>query len=163
MGFIYALVDPRNSNVRYIGQTRQRLKERLRAHIKDKEVCHRTNWINSIIAIGAKPQIVLIEEVDENELLDLREIFWIEQYKLSGSNLVNDTNGGTSGYVYTEQVKDKMRAIARKRKSSWNKGKSSWNKNLKMPDDVRRKISMSMSGSKNHNFGKSPWNKGKHK
>lgn len=72
------------------------------------------------------------------------------------------------GKKYSEEV-CQQRSIALKqayaegRKKSWNKGlpkESHPNYGKKMSEEQKKKISLSKSGEKNHNFGKPNWNSG---
>ena len=89
---IYLLRDPVNQEIRYIGKTTN-LKERLANHIyKSKSSkTHCGSWIKSLISKSLKP---IIEEIEECENWQQREIFWIEYYKSQGADLTNHTTGG---------------------------------------------------------------------
>ena len=111
---IYALLDPRNNEVRYIGKTVQSLKERLRSHLKaiKRETNHRTNWLNNLVKCGVTPSIIELEVVSSEEW-EVAEIFWISYLKFLGASLVNSATGGAgnSGFVMSEEQKQKLREI----------------------------------------------------
>jgi hypothetical protein len=91
---IYALLDPKTKEIRYIGLTISSLKGRLSHHIhaaKTRERTHRTNWIRSL---NEKPEIILIDEIISDKIEWWLEEYWINQFKSWGFNLVNSTNGG---------------------------------------------------------------------
>ena len=94
---IYELVDPRSNEVRYVGLTKFNLSKRLKEHV-DKSKCkkrllHVNYWINSVLDNGLFPEIRLIEKTDDN----LRECYWISEYRSRGYKLTNLTDGGEFG------------------------------------------------------------------
>lgn len=93
---IYALRDPRDGSVRYVGQTLAPLWSRLSDHIqaaKRGKPKHspKAAWIRDLRALGLKPAIVLLEECDG----DWREAEcrWIASF----SDLYNAKRGGGGG------------------------------------------------------------------
>src|SRR3972149_6624196 len=90
---IYGLDDPSTQELRYIGKTRQSLRRRLQGHLRAKEICHRTSWINYLKTRDLKPGIFEIESVSEDDA-DNAEKFWISYFKFIGANLTNNTEGG---------------------------------------------------------------------
>jgi hypothetical protein len=90
---IYTLSDPITNEVRYIGQTKHSLEERLRGHLKGKGKTYRVHWINSLKNKGLVPNIELIEEVDKS-IGSQTEIYWISMFRFWGFNLTNLTDGG---------------------------------------------------------------------
>jgi len=110
--FIYFLSDI-NGEIRYIGKTKQYLKQRLYAHIvecKTNRKSHKISWIKSLLKNGNKPIINIIDEVPEEEW-EFWEQYWISQFKCWGFNLTNLTFGGQggTGYKHTNKSKQKMR------------------------------------------------------
>lgn len=96
MNVIYALLDQRTRECRYIGKTRVGLRERLRRHIKDARrspgarKC--TSWVFSLLSTGISPEIVQIEECGED--WQEPERFWIAYMRYVGANLTNMREGG---------------------------------------------------------------------
>ena len=134
---IYTLSDPITNEVRYIGQTKHSLEERLRGHLKGKGKTYRVHWINSLKNKGLVPNIELIEEVDKS-IGSQTEIYWISMFRFWGFNLTNLTDGGetsttkniirseewrknirigklNSDFKYSEESKLKMSESAKKR------------------------------------------------
>ncbi len=164
---IYCLIDPRDNLVRYIGWTHRDLNDRLREHIykskgnRNKNNCHRYNWIRKLLSEDVFPIIDSIEETIYSKKEE-REKYWIKYY--GRENLVNGTDGGegTLGWSPSqEQRDDASRKL--KGKPAWNKGipmreesriklsishmgQPAWNKGLKMAEDFCKKISDAMSG-----------------
>lgn len=179
--FIYALSDPRNGEVRYVGKSRNpqvRLIEHI-CHSKTKERPKRHAWIKELILLKLKPQLIILEEC-EHENWKEREIFWIAQYK----NLTNSTRGGDgSGSKFgadnpffgkkhskvtikmlSKIAKGRKHSLATKLKMSQSRiGKkpsketllkmSLWQKGKTKSAAHKRKISLSKKGIP-------PWNKG---
>ena len=57
---IYALLDPRDSQVRYVGVTRQPLKRRLHGHIA-RSTESTSAWVKELRALSLRPSIVPLE------------------------------------------------------------------------------------------------------
>lgn len=110
MSTIYTLLHPLSLEIRYIGYTDKPLKIRLDGHINEavstKKNTYKLNWIRSILKIGLKPVIEILEEVNPKEKR-FWEKYWIAQFRSWGFNLVNSTNGGEGieGYKHTEKTK----------------------------------------------------------
>lgn len=104
---IYALVDPRTQEWRYIGQSVCGLK-RPRSHVKllkiDKNN-HKTNWIRQLLALGLKYDIEILEEFNSFIFLNKAEIEWIAEARRQGCPLVNLTGGGggSIGFKHSEE------------------------------------------------------------
>jgi hypothetical protein len=93
MNCIYALVDPRTDDTRYIGKTR-RPESRLRAHCSNKHHVHSSRWVQSLLREGVKPKMVILEGGLSEEEWPEREQYWIAYYRSHGVNLTNITDGG---------------------------------------------------------------------
>lgn len=143
--FIYALRDPRNSQIRYIGKTIQNPRDRLAAHIrqaKRENKSHRDRWILQVLADGKKPTYEIVEEATDDNWED-REKYWISCY----DNLTNETNGGEGlhGHKFSKSHKQKL-SQALQGNTRW-LGKKHTNK-------TKAKMSKSMQGENNPNYGK---------
>lgn len=93
--YIYALIDPKSDEIRYIGYTKN-LGRRLSGHLTDKSSTHKTNWIKSLIKKKQRPLIEIIDEVSESEK-NFWEQHYISLYKSWGVRLTNSTEGGDGG------------------------------------------------------------------
>jgi len=74
------------------------------------------DWMKDVIE-NKKEKIyfsVIENNLEEKEAIK-KEIFYIENYKINGYNLLNKTNGGkgTLGLTHTERVKEKMSKSAK--------------------------------------------------
>jgi len=107
---IYALIDPRDNEIRYVGKTKNRLTTRLGQHIEDvvykQERNWRTHWIAELLRLGYRPRIELIQEVPD-EFWRQAEPYWISYYRAIGCRLTNGTEGGDGGYSPTPDVRAK--------------------------------------------------------
>lgn len=98
MDYIYALCDPRDDRVRYIGKT-DNPDRRYKAHLIEKSRTYRTNWIKSLAALGLKPKLKIIEIVSFQSTTEweARERYWIAYYRNIYSDLTNGSDGGDCG------------------------------------------------------------------
>ena len=93
MVFIYALIDPRTSKIRYIGKT-VNLKQRLSNQLNENSKTHRCNWIKGIKSDGLKPIQCVLQTLSDEQDWKAAEIKWIAIARKYGWNLVNSTDGG---------------------------------------------------------------------
>ncbi len=115
---IYALIDPQNRACRYVGKTKNRIEQRLKAHISDARRhpnIARFRWVNKLKREGRSPEIMLLEEVDA-AVWQESEQFWIAYFRALGADLLNATDGGDGihGHVHSEETKRKMGESARR-------------------------------------------------
>ena len=128
MGIIYGLIDPITKELRYIGQTKQKIECRLRYHkYLSKKDGHRSylyNWLNSLYKKNCFAEILIIEENIQE--LDFWETFYIQYYKGIGCNLTNLAPGGQTrgGFKHTETHKQYLSALY--------KGRLPWNAGIKL-------------------------------
>jgi hypothetical protein len=100
--YIYALIDPTDDRVRYIGKTNN-LKNRLKKHIgeckKQGFWTPKNQWIKSLLDNNLTPIISPIFETTKEEVNQC-EIEYIKRYRELESDLTNATDGG-DGYDWT--------------------------------------------------------------
>lgn len=128
---IYALIDPRTRELRYVGQSVRGV-ARAKSHWRTKKERERKDhthcWIRKLLAEGQVPEVEILETLEPSAnvraLLDEAEIFWLGYFRMIGANLTNHTIGGCGsyGYRHTAEAKEKMRKNKRGR-VPWNKGK----------------------------------------
>lgn len=113
--FIYALIDPRTSECRYIGKT-DRVSQRLGQHIKDtnRAVTHKINWIKNLASQKLRPEVIVLEEISMSAWQEA-EIFWIAYMQALGSNLTNGNMGGVGGIRPTAATRSKISAASKGR------------------------------------------------
>lgn len=111
---IYGLFDP-HGELRYIGQTTQRLSDRLRCHRSrpgSKSQSYHARWLRKLQRMGYRPKIRLIQILPDERSLNEAEIYWIAHFKMLGCNLTNATLGGegTRGphKPFSEEAKKNM-------------------------------------------------------
>jgi group I intron endonuclease len=95
MTFIYGLVDPLSSQIRYIGKAdnpAKRYFRHLRENIKNPRT-HKECWIASLLKNNLKPILEIIEETDAASWVE-REKYYIAYYKSKKVDLTNATDGG---------------------------------------------------------------------
>jgi hypothetical protein len=115
--FIYALVDPRNNTIRYIGKS-VKPRARFTGHLSQsslKKSSHKNNWIKSLLAIGLKPELEIIDEVDYRDDWTIEEKRWIARIRNLAPNyppLTNVADGGegATGWIASEEYRRKTSA-----------------------------------------------------
>jgi hypothetical protein len=113
MTYIYALIDPRNNECRYIGKANDPA-ERLKGHLKYCKIGHdhKVSWLKQLLALGLKPIITELECIPCAEW-EKDEQWWISYMKYLGANLTNMTCGGDGVHNMSREIRSK---ISEKRK-----------------------------------------------
>lgn len=149
--YIYALIDPLDNQIRYIGKTVD-MEARYRHHVysNHKPKTHKEKWIASLRANFLKPQYVILEECTE-ETWEEKEKYYIAYYKgLANSKVTNLTAGGEGfvGLVFTEEHKKKLSLakVGRKLSPEHAKKFGKCQTGRKMPAHVRRILSLATKG-----------------
>jgi NUMOD3 motif-containing protein len=97
MTTIYALVDPRDHEIRYVGITKRTIEERLSSHIRDSfnagTGTHKDRWIRRLRRLRLQPYTVSVCQVRQEHWSDA-ERYWIRYFKDAGCRLTNSTDGG---------------------------------------------------------------------
>lgn len=111
---IYGLIDPRTSELRYVGQTSRRVKTRLTAHLKsasDKSKLHVAVWLRGVLLDGLCPDIEVFEAFEDDAEADEAEAFWIQYFSSIGCRLTNRCTGGRTrrGWHHSQETRDKWR------------------------------------------------------
>lgn len=87
---IYALIDPRKENVRYIGMTQERLQTRLYQHLNHLDGnLEKRAWIRELQSIGMTPSIKALEDNLTRTEAQVRETYWIKHYLSTNTSLLN--------------------------------------------------------------------------
>lgn len=105
--FIYALCDPRDQSIRYVGITKQPVKKRVSSHLKAARCganLYCSCWLRQLLDEELRPLVVVLEETNDPQ----REAFWIEHFRKEGHRLTNLTSGGISGYSHSPEVRAKI-------------------------------------------------------
>lgn len=108
--FIYALIDPRTDEIKYVGKTNN-LNARLYKHINIKLKTKVSCWIRSLLKADLLPIMEILDEVPDSEW-QFWEQYWIWLCMSWGFNLKNSTYGGDGGDVnFTAETIKKLREI----------------------------------------------------
>jgi hypothetical protein len=136
--FIYILIDPRDGQVRYVGKTNN-TKRRYNHHLIDNVKSYKSSWVKQLRKIELRPTLEVIDEVPIDEWV-FWEKYWIAQFRAWGFNLTNLSDGGEgfpSGSLNPAHLPH-VKIL----KSEIHKGKI-------IPQEMRDRISRSLSGRKN--------------
>lgn len=89
---IYALRDPRDGRIRYVGQTGNGLSSRLSGHVSTARAetsgCAKDEWLRVLDGLGLTPSIELLETTPTAAAND-REAHWIDEARGRGESLLN--------------------------------------------------------------------------
>jgi predicted GIY-YIG superfamily endonuclease len=109
MYVIYALVDPRDNTVRYVGMSADVYK-RFVEHINNSGANYAKNsWIMELRALNKMVIMISLEEVAEYEYARERERYWIQHFEVLGSPVMN-----IMGTVSARNARKKSEQIARR-------------------------------------------------
>lgn len=133
--FIYALVDPRDGVIKYVGKSYDP-QERLKGHFKNckRTVTLKNRWIAKLKSLDLKPNITILEEVALSEWED-KEQYWIRELQNQGYPLKNGDRGGKgrSRFVVSEETRRKISLANTGRRHS---------------EEIKHKISLANTGKK---------------
>jgi len=94
--YIYALIDPRDDKIRYIGKSINP-EQRYERHLHEKETnAGKVGWISGLQIRGMQPEMKILEVANEKNWKK-RERWWIERGREFGWPLLNITPGGEGG------------------------------------------------------------------
>jgi hypothetical protein len=139
---IYALCDPRNGAIRYIGKCTHP-QRRLRAHLNEKRDTRKCRWIASLRKLNLEPTLAVLEVVTADGW-ELSERKWIAYFKWAGADLCNHTEGGDGLHNPDNETRKKVSAH---RKAQWRDNRERYLAVARDPER-RRKISQANSGRK---------------
>lgn len=109
---VYALVDPRSREIRYVGETIRKGQARLRQHIRtaaEKTTPPVNAWIRSLAQAGLAPEMIEIEAFASRPEVSEGEIYWMEQFRAMGANLLNRAHGGDTrkGWRHSMETRER--------------------------------------------------------
>lgn len=191
--YIYALIDPRDNRIRYIGKTNNPIR-RLREHCQFQyETNRRANWLNLLRSLHIKPIIKVIEECNESNWTE-KEVYYKNYYESLGFDLTNSDEGGlgrSAGFHMSPESKNKISRANKGRKHSeeykhkqrekmkgnsfrlgiphadeTRKKMSYARKGRVLTTEHRKRLSLALSGKNNPMYGKrhtGEWKKNKRK
>lgn len=145
--YIYVLIDPFTSHVRYVGKT-VNLQLRYNCHVHNREKKTRKGcWIKSLKNKDALPEMMVIDCIN-NDDWEFWERHYISLYKSYGYTLTNLTDGGEvgmkKGTKQSAEAREKRRAylasVSKEEKQNWAK-KANETKKLRADEyKERRKL-----------------------
>ena len=141
--YIYALVDPRDDTIRYIGKTIQSLEKRMKSHLRRRDGTRRARWIEELSASQQKPSIHILEVIRANKDWEKRERWWIAHGMDEGWPLTNVSDGGEGrapGH-YKSSITRKRQSDAMK--AAWARGAY----RSRDTEEWRKKISIAKKGT----------------
>lgn len=178
--YIYALIDPRTSEPRYIGKTND-LQKRYLHHLnpRNRDKSYRANWIRALQRLGLQPTLEVLEVTDECNWTE-RERWWVAYGREQSWRLTNGDDGGTSGKKptpetllklhlshigkgHTPQARAKMSAsrkgkpLSQRHKESLSQRPHTWGEKIsvgKMGHDVSKEARAKMSQRKLEHWDK---------
>ena len=96
MGFIYALTHPITGDIKYIGQTLNGIRHRLKSHIFNarykKKKTPVNEWVSELALVQISPNVIVLECAKIEELNE-REVYFINDGRIK-YNLLNIQDGG---------------------------------------------------------------------
>ena len=148
--FIYALIDPRNNSVCYIGKA-DNPKRRFNKHLYDSAHLHKVYWIQSLLKQNLLPELLIIDEIDYIDW-PFWEKHYLDLYKSFGFILLNAAEPGLGGDTYTNATKEsKIKRIEKQKQSLKNSEKR---KKIMSSIEYKQKMSIAQTGIKNGFFNK---------
>src|ERR1039458_8870354 len=166
IGYIYGLFAADQPiylwECRYIGKTRQTLKEWLWRHeseVASGKLTKRCNWFRSVLTRGSHVEMRVLEthvapdKVALDAILMPREKAWIAEGRRQGWRLTNGTDGG-EGVVGDELTEENRRNISKGRQGRVTKDEtraklSAASKGRTHPPETRAKLSEINKGNQN--------------
>lgn len=146
--FIYALLDPRNEETSYVGQTIDP-DERLKDHCSNKKYyCGR--WIQLLKSAGLRPVMEILDVVPDTEA-DFWEREYIQNFRERGFRLTNISDGGHApmrGKKFSPEHRERISASKKGQKYSPEAcaNMSAARKGKKLSPEHRAKISTAQKG-----------------
>jgi hypothetical protein len=140
---IYALLDPRSDEIRYVGKAKDPA-HRLDVHLYSAKTgksqdnrSHKYNWIRELLREDLAPELVVLESGLDDSIASERERHWIADLRQAGHRLTNHTDGGEGmlGDVFSPETRAKIGAALRGRP-------------LPKTEDWQAKITAALTGRK---------------
>lgn len=110
---VYVLVDPIETEVRYVGITSSSLKQRLSGHVNESKTSrvstYKLNWINSLKKVNSKPFIRLLKSFDTRDEAAKLEKELIIKYKVKHkltNEIVDEGKFTSDGYKSAINLKN---------------------------------------------------------
>jgi hypothetical protein len=139
--FIYALVDPRDGRIRYVGKAKN-IQERVKRHFKDRRTNQqRVAWFVELSVLGLTPEIKILESVQEGHSWLEAEVRWITEMRANGCELLNITCGGNEPPSTLAVIKKRSEKLKGHPVSAECRAKlSAWHTGRPLPESARKKL-----------------------
>ena len=111
---IYALWDPRDNRVRYVGKTERTMAARLRLHMEKPSSTPMRMWLRALTTVGQAPRVSLLQ-VSNAANWSRDEWWWVDWFSRQGV-LLNVEPGGIVDRDEAGNVDPHMRRIMTKRR-----------------------------------------------
>ncbi len=136
---VYGLHDPRTDALRYIGQTKSSVRQRLAGHLCDarrRGHTHIARWLAALGRLGLRPVVRVLERCSSADAVCDLERKWIEVARNRGDDLTNVTDGGEGapGFKHSAETLIKFRA----RPNVWSGRKHTEESKRLMSDALKR-------------------------
>lgn len=156
--YCYVLIDPRTDTPFYVGKGKGNRMYRHVQQVKAGKIPHRNrhlfNKISQILESGESPLYQKLVECVTSQVAYKVEVETIA--RIGRNNLCNLTDGGEGPNGFKQEFTPEWKAKI----SEARKGKPSNRLGYTHSSETKSKISLAQRAEKNHNYGKSPWNKG---
>lgn len=107
---IYALIDPRDGTVRYVGKSVD-VEQRVKAHLCESGSTKKIRWIQSLKRASLTPEIIILAEGFGS--WEHVEVEWIAHFRRLGHDLTNATEGGEGLHNPSQETRAKIAAAQR--------------------------------------------------
>lgn len=107
---VYALVDPRDEQVRYVGKS-VAVETRIKAHLRDRSATRKARWVRALQREGRVPEVLILETGAGD--WQGAEVKWIAYFRAAGCDLTNATSGGEGLHNPTEETRERIGANQR--------------------------------------------------
>lgn len=103
--------------LRYVGKSQRGLLRPLQHSMPSylQGNTYKNNWVKSLLALGLKPEIVIIQNFDSPDILPQAETHWITYFKSLGCPLTNHCRGG-NGFTgkHSQEARRKISEAGRR-------------------------------------------------
>jgi len=152
---VYALIDPRSHQPRYIGKALD-VRQRDRNHFNQSKYGHsaKDEWVRGLRADGLRPDLIVIEECTPAESA-AREKYWIARARWRGIPLLNMKHGGQGRLNTSEETRARISAANKGKGHSpeWSAAHAAAMRGRKASPETKAKMARSARGNQNARKG----------